>query len=174
MKGLVRVFGAMALVAALVGCDGALTGPGTPSGEPVVAPDGTVAPPGTVIEDDFAPDSLPVTEGIEVTLEGTLAYETYEHKGTVECLILVLDEPFDASFGSYPHEDEPELHKAVTCVDVSSLLFDGGCDASVAGSHVRVRGTFAGSSKFSGAHYDETGALQINGGATLRDPVLVE
>jgi len=141
-------------------------------GDAVVASDGTTAPAGTVIEDDFAPDSLPVEEGDEVTMEGTLAYETFEHKGTVECLILVVDEPFDAIFGTYPNENEPTLHEGVTCVDVSPLLYDGTLDATAAGRRVRVSGTFWGSSKMNGAHYDESGAFQINGGCTLHYPVL--
>ena len=138
----------------------------------MTAADGSVAPPGTVIEDDVAPDSLPVQEGDHVTLRGTLAYETFEHKGTVECLILVLDEPFDAVFGTYPNENDPVLHEGVTCVDVSPLLYDGGLDAAWAGRRVVVSGTFWGSSKMNGARYDESGTFQTNGGCTLHDPVV--
>ena len=136
--------------------------------------DGTPIPEGTVIEDDFAPDSLPVSEGDGISVTGTLAYETYECQGTVECLILVLDEPFDAEYASHPNEGSPELHKGVTCIDVSELLHGGACDASVAGSRARVSGTFSGSCKTSGAHYDQDGTFRANGGCVLHDPVLGE
>lgn len=131
--------------------------------------DGTPIPEGTIIEDDVPPDSLPIAEGDRISVAGTLAYE---REGSVECLVLLLDEPFDAEFAAYPDEGQPELHEGVACIDVSGLLAGDGCDASAAGDHVRVRGTFAGGGATDGAHYDQDGTLLLHGGCVLRDPVL--
>ena len=139
-------------------------------------------------EDDVAPETAeeeaPVpaevaqpaaySEGDSVQLTGYLRHEAYDYKGyTVDCLILELDEPIDGNFGTYPNENEPAWHEGVTSVDVSDLLATNTLDDLSVDAHCTVSGTFWGSSKQSGAHYDESGVFQINGGCSLRDAEIV-